>query len=500
MKNNLVLPNRYPASVNTGQNRSNDYLFVPTNGENKSSYLTETSMKAYIRKDDPSINNPGSYLTDKSSVLLTTAQQQAYEQQAQKRYASPTDPISDNAVETHNKNIYLPESTNGELIFNWDSSYKSESMRDFNDKTEKQLQFLGQLFDSQARTTNGLIQDATDFDGKRIINNTSERQWFKDYVALVFSIGCIFNQNDQTKLNEILKCFENNGNVGFLMNYHKVMTYEDPLVQAIEKKLEIGNGNYHLFLVPIVQTKDPKILQCAPEQKYSFSGTVDKFCEWNDIYNYMQTIVARYGLMTPTKVVLEHREPSDRQSWEIGQTDLATKTVRHSEVESNFDIDIDPNDENQIRLNTELEFRHEQDEHFKPRVREVLRARSSENDNPNRQRVKTNKSLYSRIAESIDPKIASDSVIDEHKGVQLRLNEAIQPPQKKTNEFQLYEDDSTYENGRNIIDFSTDQSSRQYIPSFQHTNITSTRHGNHTRIPTNNPLQQIKTPIPSTGI
>lgn len=388
-------------------------------------------------------------------------------------------------------------STTNELIFNWDSSYKSDSMERFNDSTVKQLQFLDQLFDSNAQKTDSRIKDTHDYDGKLIINNTADKQWFKDYVALVFSIGCIFNSNDQLKLNEILKLFENSGDYGFLMNYHKVLSYEDPLIKAIEKKMEIGNGNYHLCLITIVQTQNPSILQLAPEQKYRFSGTIEKFCEWNDIYRFMKEIVARYGLMTSIEPTFDHRTASEMATWEIGNEGKSTKTARHVETESNFDIDIDPNNENQISLNADLEFKHEQDEHFKPRIREVLRARASENNNPQRMRNIYNKSLYSRIAESNDSVITHDSTVDEHKGVQLRMNESKQPPPKQKAEYQLYEDDSTYQDGKNVLKFTSDQSSRQFIPSFQHLNRQSTRQGNHTRTATNTGLSSVKL---STGI
>ena len=440
----------------------------------------------------PEIKNIGKRLQDEQTTFashnpfLTEQQQKAYQQVIDKNY--------------NPDGKFASESTDGELIFNWDSDYKKQDMMEYRDQTEKQLQFLDQLFNDQGRKTNGLIKDAHDYDGKRIVNNTKDRQWFKDYVALVFSIGCIFNSTDQRKLNELLKLFENSGDYGFLMNYHKVMSYEDPLIKAIEQKMEIGNGNYHLCLITIVQTQDPKILAQAPEQKYSYSGTIEKFCEWNDIYDYMKTIVARYGLMTPIMPILDHKTADTMQSWEIGNEGKATKTVRHAEVESNFDIDIDPEDENQIMLNADLDFKHEQDEHFKPRVRTVLRARASENDNPERNRVKYNKSLYTRIAESNDSMIQHDSVINKEKGVQLRMNESVRPPPKRQPEYQLYEDDSTYMNGRNVMEFTSDQSSRQYMPTFQHLNRQSSRQGNHTRTPTNNALNTVRVAKPATGI
>ena len=401
---------------------------------------------------------------------------------------------------TNKEGVFIPESTGDELIFNWDSEYKQDNMKRFKEQTSQQLQFLDQMFNDNGRKTNGLIQDAHDWDGKRIINNSHDKQWFKDYVALVFSIGCIFNATDQLKLNEILKLFENSGNIGFLMNYHKVMNYEDELIKAIEQKMEIGNGNYHLCLITIVQTQDPKILEDAPEEKYKYSGTIEKFCEWKDIYSYMKEIVARYGLLTPMEPVRIHKTASEKATWEIGNEGLATKTARHTEVESNFDIDIDPDDENQIMLYKDLEFKHEQDEHFKPRIREVLRARASENDNPQRMRNIYNKSLYTRIAESNDVMIQHDSRTDEHKGVQLRMNESKQPPAKRMPEYQLYEDDSTYQDGKNVMKYSSDQSSRQYIPTIQHTPYNTQRAVNHSRAITTNALNTIRMPVNGSGV
>ena len=101
-------------------------------------------------------------------------------------------------------------------------------------------------------TFNGRQRVFRDDIGRRIINITEDKLWFKDYVSLIFSIGCIFNENDREKLDTLLKVFENDGEVGFLMNFKKVLSYNDKLIKVIENKL--GNGNYHLCLITIVTT------------------------------------------------------------------------------------------------------------------------------------------------------------------------------------------------------------------------------------------------------
>ena len=393
-----------------------------------------------------------------------------------------------------------PESTSNELIFNWDSTYQQQQMQQYQAHTQRQIQFLDRVFDEQTRKTNGLIKDSHDYDGKLIINNSSEREWFRMNVALLFSVGCIFNERDRSKFDSILKVFQNTGNYGFLMNFHKVMNYTDKLIQTIETNMEVANGNYHVCLFVIVQTSDTSELSKAPEDKYRFPGLVEKHCEWDSIYRYIQNAVAKYGLLTRIDPINEHLTESERLSWEIGQEGLSTKTTRHDEVESSFDIDIDPDDENQIKLSNELEFKAYQSEHFAPRTRNTHIAREERYDTPNRNRYTKNGSLYRRIQEANESTIPYDSMPEAHHGVQYKMNATKVPPSKVVNEYQLYDDPETYQDGRNVVSFTTDQSTKQNIQVFQHVNRASSRQGNHTRVPTNRPLDAIHKLPGSTGI
>ncbi len=161
--------------------------------------------------------------------------------------------------------LFLPfemtESTTNELLFNWDSEIQNQRMNQYKAHTERQVQYLDRVFEE--KTDN----KTRDFNGKIIINNTKEKEWFKLNVALVFSIGCIFNERDRIKFDQILQLFNNNGDVAFLMNCHKIMNYNDKLIQTIEKTMEVENGNYQAYLIEIVQKNDEKILADAPEEK-----------------------------------------------------------------------------------------------------------------------------------------------------------------------------------------------------------------------------------------
>ena len=111
-----------------------------------------------------------------------------------------------------------------------------------------------------------------------------------------------------------------------------------------------------------------------------------------------------------------------------------------------------------------------------------------------------NKSLYTRIAESVDSSVTADSIVDEHKGVQLRMNESKQPPPKKTAEYQLYDDDTTYQDGKNVIQFTSDQTTRQYIPTFQHLNKSTSYKPNHTRDISIGMLNGVRLPVSASMI
>ena len=135
----------------------------------------------------------------------------------------------------------------------------------------------------------------TDPAGNRITNATTENLWFRNNVAMIFSMGAIFSEADQHKLSEILQMFQQTDETGkiasartdnaaFLLNAYKVSNYHDPFIKALEQRLEIGNGNYHICVIPIVTTEDVNILKHAPEECYKYAGPVDKYCEWDAVF------------------------------------------------------------------------------------------------------------------------------------------------------------------------------------------------------------------------
>lgn len=342
------------------------------------------------------------------------------------------------------------------MNFDWNSAYHRRHMNDYITQTARQMEVINDTFN---------VSDADairDSSGNRIVNATAPRLWYRDNVALIFAIGCILNNTDREKLDEVLRLFVNDYEVGFLMNYHKILRYDTPLVRALEDRLELGNGNYHVCLVTVVSTNDTNVLANAPESQYRSSGVIQKYCTWPDIFAYMQAAVARYGLVTEPRVTHDQK-----LSWEMGVEGLPVKTQPRNEVECQFDIDIDPNDDSQVMLRKDLEFRREKDERFNVRQRNTKMMRDARDDSFNkyRNRMTKNGSLLTRINRDARMGIVDGEEIDYRKGVQLRMNEIMVPPDKTVDEYKLFDDPASYENGRNVI-VVIDGAERESVPNF----------------------------------
>lgn len=126
------------------------------------------------------------------------------------------------------------------------------------------------------------------------LNENSSKLWFWKNVGLLFSTGVIFRNTDVVELNEYLSYFDSDQNT-FLPIKYKITNYKDPEIQALEKMYNLGNGNYHILMIPFVYATDPIELEKAPESGYSKTGPVDTFLTQEEITNYMLEINYKYG-------------------------------------------------------------------------------------------------------------------------------------------------------------------------------------------------------------
>ena len=126
------------------------------------------------------------------------------------------------------------------------------------------------------------------------LNEKKDKLWVWKNLGFIFSIGVVFEEDDQKIMSEIIKYFDNSSS-SFIPCQHQVLNYNDDFIKIVEKKFGIHNGNYHYILIPFVLTEDETELKQAPEHRYSYFGPVNVFQTPNDIVNYIIEVNNFYG-------------------------------------------------------------------------------------------------------------------------------------------------------------------------------------------------------------
>lgn len=126
------------------------------------------------------------------------------------------------------------------------------------------------------------------------LNENTAKLWFWKHISLIFSIGIVYEEEDKQIMNAILKYFNKKDDV-FIPNVYKIFDYRNKFISTIEKEFDIGNGNYHIMLVPFVTTDDPVVLSKSPESVYSSYGPLTPFVDLDNIVSYIIEINNKYG-------------------------------------------------------------------------------------------------------------------------------------------------------------------------------------------------------------
>lgn len=144
--------------------------------------------------------------------------------------------------------------------------------------------------------------------GLRILNGDTKHLWFRDNIAFYFATGRIFDDSDKQLLTAILSYF-NNSKRTYLGNFYKVLSYNDPVIQGFERKLNIGNGNYHFIMIIIAYPLEEDI-KYAPNTKFMNRGVVEYFADTYKIKQRMIEIIREYGLVAELETSFESIEPT----------------------------------------------------------------------------------------------------------------------------------------------------------------------------------------------
>ena len=127
---------------------------------------------------------------------------------------------------------------------------------------------------------------------ENIENLTDERVWFRNNVFFILSTGCIFSDDDKRMLDLILSYFKPSSS-NYLENKILLTNYEDDSMKAIEKKLLIENGNYHVCL--IVGVYNSACLENAPEEHYARKGLITYYMSWKEVSDAFVEMISKYG-------------------------------------------------------------------------------------------------------------------------------------------------------------------------------------------------------------
>lgn len=369
-----------------------------------------------------------------------------------------------NSVETNETN-----NEDAGLQFGYESEIHESRMNEYKENVGKQINIVSKALENN-------VKEARDQFGAVIINANKENLWFSRNVAFIFGIGSIYDEEDELIMNTLLSFFDNNNENGFLMNHYQIESYDkSSLIQEIERKLKIANGNYHVFMVPVVYANEDE-LNDAPEYQFTKRGIVQKFMKWDNISKYMRQLMTKYGLITS----LDRQH--DAYSWEIGNEGLSVNKSNKQDVECKFDIDVDPDGTALDEIDKNLAFQRDLHDDYNNRIRKGKASRDGRFsiDTDTRSKRKT---LYAQIHEEKVNGIPINTMPQNSvKGVEMRLNETFggrtQNNFNKKPEFQLFTDNSTFVENKNVMDL--DVENRDKMPRFRQTNV----RGSKTRTPT----------------
>lgn len=329
------------------------------------------------------------------------------------------------------RNVENPAPHQNPMTLSYASNLAAKVTSQQIEDTSAQMNIVNDYFSAGTKYVNA--------EGKVILNATGERIWFSRCVAFIFATGRIYDSEDDTKLSAIMNYFVDNGENAYLDNHYRTVNYQSPLVQDIERKLRIGNGNYHVFMVPVVYADDELITR-APEPQFKRKGIVDKFMSWEAIAAFMKDMIVRYGLIT------EVSRPRTQTDHEIGSTSLPEKphiTSRYDEL-TKFNY----NSENaniavMKEIDTTLRIKEELTTDYNERFRKTKMDRKGEySGHTNNHKRQT---LYSQMYEDKRNGMVYDTIPAGTKGVELHLDDRFMPATKVVDEYQIYTDNDSYD-------------------------------------------------------
>lgn len=185
------------------------------------------------------------------------------------------------------------------------------------ENTKKQLEEkLNTIVNETKQLSSYVTQDKYTLDekGNRIVNLDVNKQWFFNNINFVFGIGRRFDEDDESNLTQIMKCFDPKPGLTYIANTHFVLSYEDVSVKGLEQwKRTIKDGYYHIIL-GIINSASEEDLENAPVSTMRKSGVLSVLTSWAEINNYMRWVVSTFGFITDQQVGSDRKKRLPREN------------------------------------------------------------------------------------------------------------------------------------------------------------------------------------------
>ena len=292
-----------------------------------------------------------------------------------------------------------------------------------------------------------------DEDGNKLINYSVERGWFFDNVSFIFSTGVIFDEEDTSKLDSVLRCFQNQPNRGYIKNRYFVLNYENALVQKIESMFRIENGNYRILCAVVVSATDEQ-LKNAPEYQFSQKGVNHVYTEWSDIDSLFANYLSCYGFIAEyfdkQDITFKNSQRMDRKNMYNAQMSVSPVDLLQTPIEK-FESGGKKNEYD------EREFRQ-----FRTSKAFAEDQRGKQLEHRGDYRRKQGASLYDRMNDEPLQTVPSKFV-----GATYRMDDAYLSNDETPAEFIIYNNLDTYDKsiGKNIF-MNQNPTDKQLMPNF----------------------------------
>jgi hypothetical protein len=287
--------------------------------------------------------------------------------------------------------------------------FTGRNLTDYQNNIRKQLDKFNKIVESHDKTPEEI----------QIVNSNKENIWFKNNVQIVFIQGITFTEDDTAMINDVLDCFDDKENgLPYLANQLKLLHYEEPESIQLENMLEVGHGNYHILMVPIVLNTVG-----ATEDAFKRLGPVFKYVGWEEVVGIMSVFNSKYSLIS------QYNQRTRRM--------CPTKIDERTITNERFRMDGTLDQEQMDSINRNLdEKRIASDPVLGTRIRGRGEYHISEN-------VKIKSTTDLRNTNTLENRIREENTIDtsiisEKRGVELRINDWNMPKRKTT--YKLYDD------------------------------------------------------------